>query len=268
MNREMPRPPEGMGTKPVTRTNPRAVTSPAPAGSSPAASALLSPSPQWGRHWNAEARLVRRVFDRCHAVIREASARSSVPAEFLGALTANESGGDPRAARFEPAVYRHLAAVASGASPRYGGVRSGDLSAELAEMLHPKDDAYHQRFLTAPFGANHQREFAALADEALRELATSWGYTQIMGYHMVGRAGTVRDLLDPQIHFRVALELLAEFAEEYQLNLAHEFEEMFRCWNTGQPYGPPHGPPTTDPEYVANGLTRMNFYAKLLEVPR
>ena len=76
-----------------------------------------------------------------------------------------------------------------------------------------------------------------------------------MGYHMAGRAGTPRDLFEPRFHFRVALELLGQFAERYELNLRRDFGEMFRCWNTGQPYGE-----TTDPHYVANGLRRMELY--------
>lgn len=206
-----------------------------------------------------EAKLLRRVFERCHRHILEACALSSVPAEFLGALTANESGGNPNAARFEPAVYRHLKAVTAGQSPVYRGMKAEDLAAEVAEILHPKADKFHANYLTRWFGANHRKEIAACQDEALRELATSWGYTQIMGYHQVGRAGTVRDLLDPQFHYRRALELLAEFAHEYQLDVTREFEEMFRCWNTGQPYGK-----TFDPAYVEKGLRRMEIYRALI----
>lgn len=199
-----------------------------------------------------------RVFNRCHTFIEAACAPSSVPAEFLGALTANESGGNPRAARFEPAVYRHLCAVASGAVATYGGVRADTLHTEVEDMLHPKSDEFHALYLTPHFGANHEEHLADLTDEALRELATSWGYTQIMGYHLVGRSGTVRDLLDPAFHFRTALALLAEFAEEYRLDVTREFEEMFRCWNTGKPYGK-----TFDPNYAAKGIARMAIYSGL-----
>jgi hypothetical protein len=205
----------------------------------------------------SEARLLARVHDRCGSLIAAACAASSVPPAFLGALTANESGGDPRAARFEPAVYRHLAAVASGARPRFAGISDSALAAEIADMLHPKAAEYHARYLTPPFDANHGRDLAPLPDEALRELATSWGYTQIMGYHMVARAGTVRDLLDPARHYRLALELLAGFIEEYQLDPAREFAEMFCCWNTGRPYAN-----TFDPHYVERGLARMELYAR------
>jgi hypothetical protein len=206
-----------------------------------------------------------RVEQRCGAWIERSCQASSLPADFLAALVANESGGDPDAARFEPAVYRHLQAVAAGFTPGYAGVDAQDLSEEVAEMLHPKADAYHRRALPGVAGAGGANPLQSLSEEALKELATSWGYTQIMGYHMVGRGGTPRDLRDPERHFRVALELLAGFAEEFQLDLRSEFEELFRCWNTGQPYEPPRGPATTDPGYVAKGIRRMALYAKLRE---
>ncbi len=214
---------------------------------------------------------MKRVFDRCHRSIVEACARSSAPAEFLAALTGNESSGDPKVARFEPAVYRHLKAVANGQSIAYAGLHSSDLVPEteeiIKEILHPKAEFFHARYLTEPFSANHRDDIASLKDEALRELGTSWGLTQIMGYHMVGRGGTPRDLFrdDPPgrlYHFRVALEILAEFADDYQLDLAHEFEEMFRCWNTGAPYGE-----TFDPSYVQNGIRRMEIYRRISAAP-
>jgi hypothetical protein len=65
----------------------------------------------------------------------------------------------------------------------------------------------------------------------------------------------VRDLVEPRFHLRLALELLAEFAERYQLDARREFAEMFRCWNTGQPYGQ-----TFAPAYVPKGLRRMEIY--------
>lgn len=206
----------------------------------------------------SERALVQRVFDRCHLRIEAACAASSVPPAFLAALTANESGGNPDAARFEPAVYRHLKAVAAGESPAYAGVRAQDLGPEVEDKLHPKADEFHPRHLTPPFAANHAAELAELQDDALRELATSWGYTQIMGYHVVGRGRSVRDLVDPGRHYPIAIELIAEFAAGYQLDLGNEFEEMFRCWNTGRPYGQ-----TYDPAYVEKGMRRLAIYREI-----
>ena len=208
---------------------------------------------------SAERRLVQRVFDRCNETIEEACAKSAIPGEFLGALAANESGGYGTATRFEPAVYRHLAAVAQGQRPAYGSINLAALDGEVAQLLPPDDAAVlHARYMTPGFAEIHSSEIGEATDAALRELATSWGYTQIMGYHMVGRAGGVRQLLDPHFHFRMAVWLLAEFALDYHLDVARDFAEMFCCWNTGRPHGR-----TFDPDYAAKGLRRMEIYRQL-----
>jgi hypothetical protein len=212
-----------------------------------------------GARTEAEHRLVRRVFGRCDGFIQEACRSSSVRPDFLGALTAGESGGNSAAVRFEPSVYRHLKAVAAGETPRYVGIGAQALCEELAEVLHPKAGDFHEKFLNSLFTAGQASELSRLADEALRELASSWGFVQIMGFHVMGRHATVRDLLEPRFHYRLANQLLAEFAASYQLDLAREFEELFCCWNTGRPDGR-----TTDPAYVENGLMRMEIYRALM----
>jgi hypothetical protein len=226
-----------------------------PAGVSPARGLHSSAAART----EAEYRLVRKVYARCDEFIQEACRSSSVPAELLGALTANESGGNPTAVRFEPAVYRHLKAVAAGESPRYAGICAPALCEELTEVLHPKTGEFHEKFLNSLFTAGQASELSRLADEALRELASSWGFTQIMGFHLIGRHGTVRDLVEPRFHYHLANQLLAEFAASYQLDLSREFEGLFRCWNTGRPDGQ-----TTDPAYVENGLRRMEIYRALI----
>ncbi|PYU98192.1 MAG: hypothetical protein DMG26_19275, partial [Acidobacteria bacterium] len=75
----------------------------------------------------ADLQALLRIFERCHVWIDAASKASSVPPAFLGALTANESAGSRTAARFEPAVYRHLQAVACGQAPAYGSIGARDL---------------------------------------------------------------------------------------------------------------------------------------------
>jgi hypothetical protein len=209
----------------------------------------------------AERRLVQRVFERCDEVIEEACAASSVPPEFLGALAANESGGCADATRFEPAVYRHLQAVAEGRSPAFGTVTVTELNHEVAELLPANDAALHARYLTDAFAAAHSKDLQSATDEILRELATSWGYTQIMGYHMIGRPGEVRQLLEPRFHFRMAIRLLSEFIVDYQVDPRREFAPMFCCWNTGRPYGR-----TFDPNYVEKGLRRMQIYRQFRQI--
>lgn len=221
-----------------------------------------NPAPSAIPNLSAERRLVQRVFERCNEVIVEACAKSAVPAEFMGALAANESGGYGDATRFEPAVYRHLVEVSQGRRPSYGSINATALDDEVGELLPASDAAtLHARCMTQGFAEIHSPEISKATDGALRELATSWGYTQIMGYHMVGQSGDVHKLLDPQFHFRMAVWLLAEFAMEYHLDAARDFAEMFCCWNTGRPHGR-----TFDPDYVDNGMRRMQLYRGLRQM--
>src|SRR3972149_4812524 len=81
------------------------------AGSEGARHSRPNPTDRSAVAGGGEGRLLGRGFARCPPDILEACSRSSVLPEFLGALTANESGGNPGAARFEPAVYRHLKGV-------------------------------------------------------------------------------------------------------------------------------------------------------------
>jgi hypothetical protein len=222
-----------------------------------------------------ERKVLERIRERCSAPIVEACRHSLVPTEFLGALTANESAGVATAARFEPAVYSHIRAVANGQAMAYGSIRARDVDLEADEILDlnsspqakpeapGKTHESHARYLTPGFLNNNRLAIAALEDDVIRQLATSWGYTQIMGYHMVGRPGTVKDLLDPVAHYRLAVELLEQFAADFHLDVQCEFPELFCCWNTGRPYGK-----TYDPSYVTNGMRRLEVYRALAQQPR
>jgi hypothetical protein len=93
-----------------------------------------------------------------------------------------------------------------------------------------------------------------------RAHASSWGLTQIMGLNYPGEA---LNLLDPGVNLEHAVVMLSDFAERYSLDLRAEFAELFRCWNTGGPYGE-----TADPEYVPKGLARMKIYEALGNRPQ
>jgi len=205
-----------------------------------------------------EYRVIIRIVVHCQAVMLESCAKSMISCDFLAALTANESAGVQNAARFEPAVYRHLRDVAAGQSMAYGRIHATDLDRTAEATLSTKGDDFHARYLTVAFATNNRQSIAALEDDSLRQLATSWGYTQIMGYHVVGMNATVRNLIDPRYHYHLAVELLTDFARQYKLDPQHDFEQLFRCWNSGSPAGK-----TYDPNYVANGLRRMQVYREV-----
>ena len=179
---------------------------------------------------------MNRIHQQWGPAITEACKYSSVPPEFLAALIAGESGGDPEAKRFEPGVFRKLCVVRAGLLREYAGITHDFL--------------------------------ASTEDMTLRDWATSWGLTQVMGYHTARRPGGVVILKDPANHLKFALGLLGEFVERFQLHPQLEFEEMFRCWNSGAPYDDPKTARvegrTHDPKYVARGLARMKIYYELL----
>lgn len=199
---------------------------------------------------------MQRIKDQWGATITEACRYSSVPPEFLAALIANESAGISDATRFEPRVYRYLRAVVKGERRRFGEIFHRDIDAEVAEMA--KSPEYHCAKLDERFVRVYGGRLLDFEDAALRDLATSFGLTQVMGYHMISRPGTPRALLEPIVNLKISLGLLAEFAEHYGLNLTLEFPELLRCFNTGGPYGT-----TFDPKYVENGLGRMQIYREL-----
>jgi hypothetical protein len=175
-----------------------------------------------------------RIRAKWGDLILKACHPSSIPPEFLSALVANESGGHPgTASRFEPQVFRHLLDVQAGkASP--------------SDLLHHRP---------AHYGSITVADLRTRPESLIRAYATSWGLTQIMGYHVIGSSISVSDLVMDAINLRVAVSLLCGFCSHFNLAPEVEFEEMFRCWNTGQPHGK-----TFDPQYVENGLRRLVIY--------
>ena len=82
--------------------------------------------------------------------------------------------------------------------------------------------------------------------------ATSWGLTQILGDNYPGEPFL---LLDPKVGLPFTVILLEQFATRWDLDLSKDFEQLFRCWNTGKSDGTPF-----DPQYIPNGLLRMSLY--------
>jgi hypothetical protein len=178
----------------------------------------------------------------------DASANTRIPPAFLAALIAGESGGNNEAKRFEPGVLHALWEVLLGRKAGYGTIGRSDLIAYVSAL---EANAPARSLATMP----------ADAFQRVDGLATSWGLTQIMGYHILERPiGPMKleTLKQPVLHLGFALRLLTSFSVEFKLDLAKDFGKLFRCWNTGQPDGK-----TFDPAYVTNGLTRMAIYTSL-----
>lgn len=183
-----------------------------------------------------------------------AAAGGDFPQSFLAALIDGESAGNPNAKRFEPRVLSALWEVLMGRKPAYGSITTKDLVGYVSGVLNP---------VTVP------RTIPSDAFNRFDHLATSYGLTQIMGWHDAFQFGVPdsESQLDPQIllddpakNLSTARGLLGQFATQFNLDSGKDFEQLFRCWNSGRPDGQ-----TFDPNYAANGLARMKLYDSLLD---
>lgn len=187
-------------------------------------------------------KLMRQVKEKAGPYIKSVL---TIDHAFLAALVANESAGDKDASRKEPHVLMKLSEVASGEREAYNGV--------TATM-----------FWSFPLGSKSVMEtspadYALQVVRRLQNASTSWGFTQIMGYHMLRWNMEILDLLDPLMHFSFTARLMKEFVDRFKLDPGKDFEQMARCWNTGAP----EGRKTHDPEYLPNILRRMELWNKI-----
>ena len=189
------------------------------------------------------SKTMQLVEERAGNIIR-ASARDlktylPVPESFLAALTGNESVGVKDAGRHERGVLERLRLVLLGQRNSYNGVMAGML------MLPGGDGEGHHEYYKAQ-------------EAHLYQAATSWGFTQIMGYHVLRWGGNMADLVDPEKHYGFTLRLLKEITEQWGLDPSKDFEKMGRCWNTGKPDGA-----TYHESYIPNLLRRMTEWGQI-----
>lgn len=186
-----------------------------------------------------DQQLMEGIKAKYGAAIAQAVAGTPYPAALLAALTANEGALDENASRLEPKVLGDLALTVTGTKAAYGSIGALDLQNYLAELMG-KD-----------------------AILALRNLAMSWGPTQIMGYHALAGGYAVAELRDPEKHYHHTVELLEGFRKQFNLVMVPttppiSAEPFFRCWNSGSPNGR-----TFDPNYAGNGVNRFSIYEGL-----
>jgi len=187
-----------------------------------------------------DAELMGAIAAKYGDAITAATAGTSWPPEFLAALTANESGLDPTESRFEPTVAGSLLMLLIGRRANFGAITQKTLANYFPPNFTPD-------------------QFAG----TLVNLCSSWGPTQIMGYQALARGYLLSELTTNFAkHYKHAVEILADFQKQFRLPDIDpsSAEAYFRCWNAGNPNGQ-----TYDPQYVPNGLLRMQLYAADLE---
>ena len=192
--------------------------------------------------------LMQEIKLKYGALLVSVSGSSSVPPGFLAGMIANESEGALNAKRFEPAVLSSLWQVLLGRKAAYGSIGRADLVAYIADLPAAS--------VSVP------DNFSRDAFQNLDSLASSWGLTQIMGYHVLEHGCPAEhhgDLQNAEVSLKATIWMLAKFAAEFSLDLGTDFEDLLRCWNTGRPDGK-----TFDPAYVSNAMNRKAIYEALL----
>ena len=149
------------------------------------------------------------------------SRQYNLPSEYLKALIILECSGDePSGHRFEPNVYNKLKEVQNG-----NRIMFEDIT---------------------------RRQIQDCSDGALRNLATSWGPFQIMGYKCIDMGIIINDLRgDKSVKWGI-MWINNEYGDLIRNN---EFEKGFRMHNTGNINGN-----TYDPNYVPNGLDHIAYF--------
>ena len=94
-----------------------------------------------------------------------------------------------------------------------------------------------------------QRDRPAWTVNRQKQNSISWGLTQILGENYWGPPP---DLAEPEINLQCARLMLVRFSNHNMLDPGKDFDQLFRCWNTGGPRGK-----TYDPDYCKNGLARI-----------
>lgn len=175
---------------------------------------------------NDDDALMLHLYHSLNEEIDEAVEGTEIPPEYLAALISLEShpAGNRDSRRFEPGIYERLLEL------KYSG---------------------------EPFGYIPRRKVENLNDEKLRELATSYGLTQIMGYHCLELGCSIEDLKG-EFHL---LWAVAYIRDHYGKQVKQkDWDACFRIHNTGRADGT-----TARKDYVEKGLRRMEYYRKWMD---
>jgi hypothetical protein len=174
--------------------------------------------------------VVEKTFENYGEQAIKAGEEYNIPPEYLLSLIVLESSGRkliPQ--RFEPHVYRKLDAVARSKQPRL-------------ETVTPED-------------------LRGLTDGELKQLASSWGPFQIMGYKSFEIDVDVEDLQGRRSVITGAKWIDKNYGKQLRNN---QLKDAFHIHNTGKPY-PLVGPPKTyHKDYVPKGLRYAEEFRALL----
>ena len=173
--------------------------------------------------------LMLQTYHAMHKQIWQASYGTPIPESYLAAVISLETSppGNWNSERFEAHIYQRLLA------------------------LKRKGKA---------FGSISRKKLLKHSDKELRQFATSYGPTQMMGYHCLQINCSISDLKS-SYHLQWAVAWMELNYGTYARRA--NWEACLRIHNTGRPEGK-----TYHANYVRDGLRRMNYYEKWIQRAR
>ena len=167
--------------------------------------------------------LMLQLYHSMHDDITRAASGTDITPSYLAAIISLESAppGNRNSRRFEPAVYERIKQL---------------------------------RDQGRPYGNFKQSVLKKLNNRELKELSTSYGLTQIMGYHCLELGCSVQDLKG-DYHLVWAVSWMQKHYQSKARN--RDWAACFRIHNTGRATGTP-----SRRDYVSKGLLRMAYYDK------
>jgi len=166
------------------------------------------------------------VMDNYGAEIKQFSEDYQIPPEYVAALCMLESGGrKPVPSRYEKHVYARLKWVKLHVKNNYEHVTTSDL-----------EDA---------------------GDEAIQNLASSWGPFQLMGYKCLLFDIKVKDLRGDSGVFWAMKWMTKNYGKYLKKK---DYKSAFHIHNAGTPYPKTGKPRTYDPDYVQDGIKWMAYF--------
>jgi hypothetical protein len=155
--------------------------------------------------------------------IKQLAIEFDLPYEYLMALVVLEcSGANPIEPRFEKHVYKKLKLF-----------RDGDLNR---------------------FENLNKESIKDASDEALENLAKSWGPFQLMGYKCLKLGVKINDIRGDNSLYWGVYWINKEYGDYLRRN---KLEQAFRIHNTGSPSGA-----TYNSRYVRDGLKHIKYFKK------
>ncbi len=98
-----------------------------------------------------------------------------------------------------------------------------------------------------------------LSDTTLKEMASSWGPFQLMGYKCVILNTSIESIKGDDIFFYSVKWIDETYGHQVRIK---SYKDAFHLHNAGKMY-PDSGPPRTyHPDYVSNGIKYMKYYER------